>query len=96
MAKARHEVLWFGTPPPPATEREFVQRNLHLLCCASADGVNTSKACAAVFQFGSDMPEDVVRTADAHVRTLIDSGLRVDLISDDDETMRCRRRRNQS
>ncbi|TFV38457.1 hypothetical protein [Bradyrhizobium niftali] len=87
MAEARPEVLWFGAPPPPETQREFVQRNLHLLCCASADGVDTSNACAAVFQFGSDMPEDVVRAADAHVRTLIDSGLRVDLIADDDKTM---------
>lgn len=87
MAEARPEVLWFGTPPPPETKREFVQRNLHLLCCASADGVDTSNACAAVFQFGSDMPEHVVRAADVHVRTLIDSGLRVDLIADDDETM---------
>lgn len=87
MAEARPEVLWFGVPPSAETEREFLQRNLILRCCASATSVDPSNACAAVFHFGTDLPQDVLRAASVHVRTFVDSGLRVDLVADDDETM---------
>ncbi|MCK1707895.1 MULTISPECIES: hypothetical protein [unclassified Bradyrhizobium] len=87
MAETRPEVLWFGTPPAAETEREFRHRNLSLRCCATTAPVEPANACAAVFRFGADLPDDVLRAANAHARMLVDSGLRIDLVADDDETM---------
>jgi hypothetical protein len=87
MAEARPEVLWFGSPPAAETAREFQHRNLNVRCCAATATVEAANACAAVFRFGSDLPEDVLRAANDHVRTLVDHGLRIDLVADDDETM---------
>ncbi|WP_342723586.1 hypothetical protein AAFG07_31235 [Bradyrhizobium sp. B097] len=87
MAEARPEVLWFGPPPTAETECEFLQRDLSLRYCACGASVDAANACAAVFQFGSDLPQDVLRAANTHARTLIDSGLRIDIVADDDETM---------
>jgi hypothetical protein len=87
MAEVRPEVLWFGSPPTMETAREFQHRNLNLRYCAPAAAIEPANACAAVFRFGSDLPEDVLRAANDHARTLVDNGLRIDLVADDDETM---------
>src|SRR5207249_2295361 len=69
------------------TEREFRHRNLSVRCCTTTAPVEPTNACAAVFQFGADFPEDVLCAANTHARTLVDSGLRIDLVAADDETM---------
>jgi hypothetical protein len=87
MAEARPEVLWFGTPPAAETAREFRHRNLSVRCCATTAPLELANACAVVFRFGANLPEDVLRAANTHARTLVDNGLRIDLVADDDETM---------
>ncbi|WP_439373492.1 hypothetical protein [Bradyrhizobium sp. DASA03120] len=87
MADTRLEVLWFGAPPAEATAREFRQRNLNIRCCDASVPIEPTNACAAVFWFGKNIPEDVLRAANTHARTFVDSGLRIDLVADDDETM---------
>jgi hypothetical protein len=63
MAEARPEVLWFGTPPAAETVREFRHRNLSIRCCTTTAPVESTNACAAVFRFGVNLPEDVLRAA---------------------------------
>ena len=87
MAEARPEVLWFGPPPAAETVREFQHRNLNVRCCAAAATVEPANACAAVFRFGANLSEDVLRAANDHARSLVDHGLRIDFVADDDETM---------
>jgi hypothetical protein len=87
MVETRPEVLWFGTPPATETTREFRHRSLSVRYCATTAPVDPTNACAAVFRFGADLPEDVLRAANTHARTLVDNGLRIDLVADDDQTM---------
>lgn len=87
MVEARPEVLWFGTPPAAETVREFRHRNLSVRCCATMAPLELANACAVVFRFGANLSEDVLRAANTHARTLVDNGLRIDLVADDDETM---------
>src|ERR1700730_2900516 len=87
MVETRPEVLWFGTPPAAETTREFRHRSLSVRYCATTAPVDPTNACAAVFRFGADLPENVLRAANTHARTLVDNGLRIDLVADDDQTM---------
>lgn len=87
MPDARPEVLWFGVLPPAETEREFRNRNLNIRGCAGSGPVDPTNACAAVFRFAAENCEDVLTAANAHARTLVDNGLKIDLVADDDATM---------
>lgn len=84
MAQRQH-ILWFGSPPSPASQREIVNRN-----CLLRDGDSTVPATtirdarAAVVAFDDANEDAMLALVAREAARLVDYGLRVDLIALDD------------
>lgn len=88
MDERRHEVLWFGDAPSAACAREFANRRLTLTPVAdNAPLPPLAGVAEAVFAFPKKDREVLHAAAAAHMRTLVDHGVRVDLTTPDDATM---------
>lgn len=88
MDEYRHEVLWFGAAPDNATEQEFANRRLVLrVLRAGAQLPSLAPVTAAIFAIDGQHVEEVIATAKAYARKLLDHGCRIDLVAPDDLAM---------
>ena len=84
MAQRRH-ILWFGSPPSPASQREIVNRNCLLRDGDPAVPATTIRdALAAVVAIDDANEAAMLEMVEREAARLVDYGLRVDLIALDD------------
>lgn len=82
----RTKVLWAGTPPTPAVERELAHRGLSAVLGADRfSGLELAAARGAVFWFDSANVANVAAVAREQLALMLNYGLRVDLVAPDDE-----------
>ena len=88
MDEPRQQVLWFGEVPSASIVREFANRRLTIdVMCDEAPLTQLAGVTAAVFAFPKRDRDALFAAAATHARTLVDYGLRVDLLAADDATI---------
>lgn len=88
MNEPRREVLWFGVEPDRSISQEFENRRLALRVYERNIGLPPlGTITGAIFSFEKGYNDAVTWSARSHARSLIDYGIRVDLIAPDDQAM---------
>ncbi len=88
MNEPRREVLWFGVEPERSISQEFENRRLALRVHdrnASLPPLGT--VTGAIFSFEKGNNDEVACSAKTYARSLLDYGIRIDLIAPDDHWM---------
>lgn len=84
MADVRDMVLWFGASLREDIVREYANRSLRLEQVDAAESTPPASVRAAVFAFGADAGDQLVKQAQSSIERYLNYGIRIDIMAADD------------